>query len=191
MRKLGIAIAWLCAGLPPPAFAQQAAGASPADVSAPLTAPVSHLQPGAAPFPPAMKNPLADDPQAATRGMRDFLNFNCVGCHAPNAGGGMGPSLSDNQWIYGDTPAQIFLSIYQGRPNGMPAWGQALPESVIWELVAYVQSITEPRGKTFGRTISRAPEEPDKEQIPAENVQTVNPWNFTESFPNGQKPGGQ
>ena len=123
--------------------------------------------------------------------MKDFINFNCVGCHAPNAGGGMGVSLSDNQWIYGDSPADIFLSIYQGRPNGMPAWGEALPESTIWELVAYIQSLTEPAGKTFGNTISRMPQSPDKEQVPAENVQTVNPWNFTEDFPSGQKPPGQ
>jgi cytochrome c oxidase cbb3-type subunit 3 len=60
----------------------------------------------------------------ATPGMRDFANLNCVGSHATKAGDGMGPSLSDNQWIYGDKPSQIFLSIYQDRPNGMPAFGR-------------------------------------------------------------------
>ena len=70
-------------------------------------------------------NPLAQDPQAATRGMQDFIQFNCVGCHAPNAGGGMGPALSEGRFIYGSSPANLFLSIYQGRPNGMPTWGDA------------------------------------------------------------------
>lgn len=187
MRKAALMSA-IALGAAPFAMAQQPGGAS---VNWPLDAPITHLRPGAAPFGPAKENPLANDPQATERGMRDFVNFNCVGCHAPNAGGGMGPSLSDDQWIYGNSPADIFLSIYQGRPNGMPAWGEALPEGTIWELVAYVQSLTEPAAKTFGKTISRTPQSPDKEQVPAENVQTANPWNFTEDFSIGQKPPGQ
>ena len=93
-----------------------------------LHVPVSGLHPGNVSFAPRIANPLANDPQAATRGMRDFIQFNCVGCHAPNAGGGMGPALSEGRFIYGSSPANLFLSIYQGRPNGMPAWGPLLPE---------------------------------------------------------------
>ena len=102
----------------------------------------------------------------------------------------MGPWLSDNQSICGKVfPAQIFLGIYQGQPEWhAPPAGQALPESVIWELVAYVQSITEPRGKTFWKDYLTSPGGARQGADPAENVQTVNPWNFTESFPNGQKP---
>ena len=44
------------------------------------------------------------------------------------AAAGMGPALSEGQFIYGSSPANLFLSIYQGRPNGMPAWGEILPE---------------------------------------------------------------
>ena len=61
----------------------------------------------------------------------------------------MGPSLSDRRFIYGAAPPNIFLSIYQGRPNGMPTWGEMLPESTIWELVSYVQSIGHPSGPNF------------------------------------------
>ena len=93
-----------------------------------LHVPVSGLHPGNVSFAPRIANPLADDPQAAMRGMRDFIQFNCVGCHAPNAGGGMGPALSEGRFIYGSSPANLFLSIYQGRPNGMPTWGALLPE---------------------------------------------------------------
>ena len=84
----------------------------------------------------------------------------------------MGPALSEGQFIYGSTPANLFLSIYQGRPNGMPAWGELLPKSTIWELVAYVQSIAHPPSATFGRTISRTPQSPSVEQTPAEFLQT-------------------
>jgi cytochrome c oxidase cbb3-type subunit 3 len=168
------------------------AGGEPEFTANPLfNTPVSGLRPGNTPYGSPMKNPLADDPQAVTRGMKDYISFNCVGCHAPNGGGGMGPSLSDNKWIYGSSPAQIFLTIYQGRPNGMPAWGQVLPETTIWELVAYVRSIDRPPSKEFGRTISRTPPSPDKQQVPSEYISTTHPWTFLEDFGNGRKPNGE
>jgi cytochrome c oxidase cbb3-type subunit 3 len=156
-----------------------------------LHVPVSALHPGDVSFAPEINNPLAQDPQAATRGMQDFVQFNCVGCHAPNAGGGMGPALSEGKFIYGLSPANVFLSIYQGRPNGMPAWGELLPESTIWELVAYVESIAYSPSPTFGETISRTPPSPAVEQTPSEFLQTVSPWSFTSAFSNGQKPVGE
>ena len=66
-----------------------------------MQVPVSHLFPGAQPDPPQIKNPVQGDPNAEQRGMTYFVNFNCVGCHAPNGGGGMGPALSNNVFIYG------------------------------------------------------------------------------------------
>lgn len=153
-----------------------------------LHVPVSTLYPGTVSPRLNIGNPLADDPQAVTRGMRDFVLFNCVGCHAPNGGGGMGPSLSDKRYVYGGAPANLFLSIYQGRPNGMPAWGQTLPESTIWELVSYIQSIAHQPNDKLGKTISREPLSPDIQQVPAEYLQTAEPWKFTEPFGNGQKP---
>ncbi|MBV9078322.1 MAG: c-type cytochrome, partial [Methylobacteriaceae bacterium] len=155
-----------------------------------LHVPVSDLHPGNVLLGPHIQNPLANDPQAVTRGMQDFIQFNCVGCHAPNGGGGMGPSLSEPQTIYGADAPNLFLSIYQGRPNGMPAWGETLPESTIWELVAYVESIKQKQSKNIGRTISRSPPSPKIQQVPAEFLQTSNPWSFTEAFSNGQPPNG-
>jgi cytochrome c oxidase cbb3-type subunit 3 len=54
----------------------------------------------------------------------------------------MGPPLMDDRWLYGERPEQIFASIASGRPNGMPAWGTRLPEVHVWQLVAYVQSLS-------------------------------------------------
>ena len=170
----------------PGASAPYSASANPI-----LRVPVSGLHPGNVSFTPKIVNPLAQDPQAATRGMQDFIQFNCVGCHAPNAGGGMGPALSEGRFIYGSSPANLFLSIYQGRPNGMPTWGDILPESTIWELVAYVQSIAHPPSGTFGETISRTPQAPAVEQTPAEFLQTANPWSFTTTFSDGKQPVGE
>jgi cytochrome c oxidase cbb3-type subunit 3 len=115
--------------------------------------------------------------------MRDFDAFNCSGCHAPNGGGGMGPSLSNDKWIYRSSAANIYLSIVQGRSAGMPAFGAMLPDRTVWELVAYIQSISEkPNGK-FGVTTSLAPQSPAREQVPAGHMQTASPWQFIDPMP--------
>jgi cytochrome c oxidase cbb3-type subunit 3 len=48
----------------------------------------------------------------------------------------------DEDWLYGSRPEQVYASIVQGRPNGMPAWGGRLPEEHVWKLVAYVRSMS-------------------------------------------------
>jgi cytochrome c oxidase cbb3-type subunit 3 len=88
-----------------------------------------------------MPNPLRSDAAAIARGQASFANFNCGGCHGDHGGGGMGPSLRDETWIYGHHDADIFSSIAEGRAHGMPAWGTKLPATQIWELVAYIQSL--------------------------------------------------
>ena len=115
---------------------------APGDGSRAIIVPVTSLVPGTAPVAPAIANPY-NDPEAVAAGERHFAAFNCSGCHAPLGGGGMGPSLSDDDWIYGGDPAQIYLSIMHGRPDGMPTWGAMLPEKTAWELVAYIESLNE------------------------------------------------
>jgi cytochrome c oxidase cbb3-type subunit 3 len=153
-----------------------------------MQVPVTRLFPGAQPDPPEIKNPVQGDPNAEQRGMTYYVNFNCIGCHAANGGGGMGPSLSNNLFIYGSQPENIYLSIYQGRPNGMPAWGGVLPDSVIWDLVTYVSKISNEPSRQWGRTISANPPSPDIEQVPTEQVTTTDPWSATKKFGFGQKP---
>ena len=94
---------------------------------------------------PAMKNPYADDDAAVQAGRKLFVAFNCAGCHGGHAGGGMGPSLRDEDWIYGNEPADVFDSIAEGRAHGMPAWGALLPPQYIWQLVSYVRSLRSDR----------------------------------------------
>jgi len=75
-----------------------------------------------------------------SEGKRLYTWFNCVGCHA-HGGGDSGPPLMDDQWIYGGEIDQIYLTIVQGRPNGMPAFGGKIPSQQIWQLAAYVRSM--------------------------------------------------
>jgi cytochrome c oxidase cbb3-type subunit III len=170
---------------PPPNVGAEVAGGRANTL---MQVPITHLSPGALPERPAIKNPAAGDPQSAERGMNFFISMNCVGCHAPNGGGGMGPALSNSFFIYGSQPENIYLSIYQGRPNGMPAWGAMLPDSVIWDLVSYIGKISNEPTTEWGRTFSAAPLSPAIEQIPAEKGLTSDPWATTTTFKQGQKP---
>ncbi len=86
-------------------------------------------------------NPLAGNAGAIAEGHRLFIAMNCAGCHGYDAKGNMGPNLIDAYWRYGGTPSAIYNSIYEGRPQGMPAWGRALPAHDIWEIVAYLQTL--------------------------------------------------
>jgi cytochrome c oxidase cbb3-type subunit 3 len=74
-------------------------------------------------------------------GKRLYNWFNCVGCHA-NGGGDIGPALMDDKWIYGSAPANIRATIIEGRPNGMPSFRGKLTEAEIWQIVAYIRSMS-------------------------------------------------
>jgi cytochrome c oxidase cbb3-type subunit 3 len=96
-----------------------------------------------------------------SEGKRLFSQFNCTGCHA-HGGGGSGPALMDDRWIYGGEIDQIYLTIVQGRPNGMPAFGGKIPSQQVWQLAAYVRSLG-----GHGPKAAR-PSRDDHIQIPAE-----------------------
>ena len=78
---------------------------------------------------------------AIATGKRLWTWYNCNGCHA-NGGGASGPALIDDVWIYGGDPPAIYETIAHGRPNGMPAFGDRIPRDQIWQLVAYVRSMS-------------------------------------------------
>jgi len=89
-------------------------------------------------------NPYANDRTAMGEGRQLFIRFNCSGCHGGRAGGGMGPSLRDVDWIYGQDDAQIFSSIVEGRAHGMPSWQTRVTADQIWKLVTYIKSLRTP-----------------------------------------------
>jgi cytochrome c oxidase cbb3-type subunit 3 len=87
-------------------------------------------------------SPYRDNAYAVAQGKRLYIWFNCVNCHGGAGGGGIGPPLMDNEWRYGGDPASIFDTIMKGRRNGMPSFGGHIPEDQVWQLVAYVQSMS-------------------------------------------------
>lgn len=104
---------------------------------------VSKLLPGNArqPAPDPHRAEYENNAYHISEGKRLYESFNCSGCHS-HGGGGMGPPLMDDQWSYGGELEQIYMSITQGRPNGMPAWASKIPEQERWELAAYVRSMS-------------------------------------------------
>jgi cytochrome c oxidase cbb3-type subunit 3 len=101
---------------------------------------VNEVHAGGAVDPPTAA-PYEDSAYAVSEGKRLYNAYNCVGCHA-HGGGAIGPPLMDSVWIYGSRPEQIFSTIVQGRPNGMPSFRDRIPDYQVWELVAYVRSMS-------------------------------------------------
>jgi len=88
-----------------------------------------------------VKNDYEDNAWAMSEGKRLFTQYNCSGCHS-NGGGGMGPPLMDHKWIYGGAPEQISATIVEGRPNGMPSFRGKIPDHQVWQITAYVRSMS-------------------------------------------------
>lgn len=112
------------------------AGAPPRD-SLRLT----ELEPGKVTRPESSAVVYEENASAVSEGKRLFSAYNCTGCHA-SGGGSIGPALMDDQWRYGSSAANIYATISQGRPNGMPAFGAKVPPKEIWELAAFVRSLS-------------------------------------------------
>ncbi len=93
------------------------------------------------PVPLPMASKYEGSAYAVGEGKRLFSAYNCAGCHQ-HGGGGIGPALMDAEWIYGSRPEQIYSDIVQGRPNGMPSFAGRIPDYQVWELVAYVRSMS-------------------------------------------------
>lgn len=85
-------------------------------------------------------NPFEGKADAAEAGHALFGKLNCAGCHAYDLTGGMGPDLTDAGWQYGGKPGEIYHTIAEGTPRGMPAWKDKMTADEIWQVVSYIQS---------------------------------------------------
>jgi cytochrome c oxidase cbb3-type subunit 3 len=102
---------------------------------------MSTVQPGGIDTRTRFESTYEESAYALAQGKRLFGWYNCNGCHA-NGGGDKGPALMDNVWTYGSDPANIYSTIVEGRPNGMPSFGGHIPDNEVWQLVAYVRSLS-------------------------------------------------
>src|SRR6476661_2769561 len=173
MRKLALVALPLClhaeacresSAQTPSAAQQQTTSAKTQqgrDSSGRFVSHIEHIQPGGVPIPRGMvlRNPYDGNAAVVATGAKLFVAYNCIDCHGADGSGAMGPSLADGRWHFGGTNAEVYESIYQGRPEGMPAWGSLLSSDQIWTLVTYVRSLEKGKNVTTenftGKTVER------------------------------------
>jgi cytochrome c oxidase cbb3-type subunit 3 len=124
-------------------FYENAAAAAPLQ-----SVSLSELHPGGQPLGPEHAqapaggvSPYDGNAYEVSQGKQLFEWMNCKGCHA-DGGGSIGPALMDEKWIYGAEPDNLFATIVEGRPNGMPSFRGRLSAQQVWQLVAYVRSLS-------------------------------------------------
>lgn len=112
---------------------------------------------------PALGQPFDGNAYQLSEGKRLYQWFGCASCHADGQGGA-GPSLIDGWWNYGADPATLYVTLRDGRPGGMPAFGSRLTHEQMWQLVGYLRVLG---GYSGG---AAAPGRADRVQTrPAEN----------------------
>lgn len=85
---------------------------------------------------------LLTDATSIAAGKAIFL-ANCVACHRPDAGGQIGPNLTDDMWINGGGIKNVFNTIMEGGRDGkgMISWKATIKPSEIQKVASYVLSL--------------------------------------------------
>ncbi|MFL9843201.1 cbb3-type cytochrome c oxidase N-terminal domain-containing protein [Flavobacterium rhizosphaerae] len=85
---------------------------------------------------------LLTDPADLAKG-KEIFESNCTPCHRVDAGGAIGPNLTDQYWILGGGIKNVFHTITEGGRDGkgMVAWKGTLKPSEIQEVASYVLSL--------------------------------------------------
>lgn len=91
--------------------------------------------------------------QFAIAGGASAFKVNCAQCHGSGAAGSAGyPNLNDDDWLWGGTIDQVYLTIAHGirfdadedtRVSEMPAFADILEPQQINEVAAYVVSLSD------------------------------------------------
>lgn len=84
---------------------------------------------------------LSTDKKVIDEGAEIF-KANCVVCHRADAGGVVGPNLTDDYWIHGGDIKNVFKTIKYGvQSKGMTAWQNAFTGKQIQAVASYVKSL--------------------------------------------------
>lgn len=83
----------------------------------------------------------AADPARVNAGHQTFVTY-CASCHREDAGGNIGPNLTDDFWIHGAKPSQIHNIVANGvLEKGMPAWSAVLKPEQVLSAAGYVLTV--------------------------------------------------
>jgi mono/diheme cytochrome c family protein len=105
----------------------------------------------------SLKSPYADYASVAEEGRKLYLSAGCNGCHGMG-GGGMGPPLTNQVWVYGKDDDTLFRLIALGSDElqkqgysrkgsenvvgPMPAMGGIVKsDDDLWKIIAWIRSV--------------------------------------------------
>jgi cytochrome c oxidase cbb3-type subunit 3 len=81
------------------------------------------------------------DPQVLADGKKTFLLL-CAPCHRPDAGGLVGPNLTDDYWIHGSNFTDNVKTIWNGVPEkGMITWKNYLKPDQVIAVASYIYTL--------------------------------------------------
>ncbi len=127
----------------------------------------------------AAGEPYESNAYDLSQGKQLYSEFNCNGCHA-EGGGASGPAFLNGWWRYGPQVVSIFVSIRDGRPRGMPAFGSRLTTDQIWQLAGYVHSIGAYSAKTSAPSRNDAMQSrPSENRSPAKSSFASDQWPYS------------
>ena len=74
---------------------------------------------------------------------KTIFESNCVACHMADGGGGIGPNLTDKNWILGGDIKHVFKTVSEGGRSGkgMIAWKAQLKPAQMAQVSSYVLSL--------------------------------------------------
>ena len=83
-----------------------------------------------------------DTSESALNSGKTIFESNCAACHAADAGGGVGPNLTDSYWLHGGTIQDVFKVIKFGVvEKGMVPWQDQLSPEEIQQVASYILSL--------------------------------------------------
>ncbi|MGH6997355.1 MAG: cytochrome-c oxidase, cbb3-type subunit III, partial [Phenylobacterium sp.] len=80
---------------------------------------------------------------AAVRRAEPVYQTQCVACHGPTGAGDQkqgAPNLTDQEWLYGSTRADIHAQIWNGRGGVMPSWKARFDPETLKALAVYIHA---------------------------------------------------
>ncbi len=93
---------------------------------------------------------MSRNPVLVDAGKQTFVSL-CAACHLASMRGksenpaAVGPDLTDQAWIHGGTPKEIYATASKGvLAKGMPAWEPVLGQKKVTEVIAYILSHHKP-----------------------------------------------
>jgi len=83
---------------------------------------------------------LLEDQASISQGKSIYTTY-CFACHMDEGKGGIGPNLTDKNWIYGGDIKGVFTTITNGAQNGMVAWKELIPANEIQAVASYILNL--------------------------------------------------